>query len=234
MNIIYDIINTENKQILFNYAIIFIIFIYISVNLNFNMQILVGLFFASIIVYYWYSYRTIHNLSKINENENKFKLINSNTNTLKDDYIAQNTDYKTINNPEIVDFIFYMEDIKKYNISIYNNIIILFENFSKLYNACLIDNTFIDDYYNTLNNIKYNIIENIGKYNYIIKSPTYAKKINELQNKAEILLNKYIDELIILYKKNIKIKGYNNSTKILDTTNILPFNYLDTNMNVLF
>ena len=221
MNIVYDIINKEDDHIIFNYVLIFIIFVLIFNNLHFNMMILVGLFFASIVVYYWYTYRLVNTISKEKIINNKFDTVNPNSNIL-------------VKYPDFVDFLFYIEDFKPFDIQNYENIVNKLQNFSEINNACIIDNVFINDYYNTLNNIKFNIIKDIGKFNYTTNSSTYSNKINNAQNKIEILLNSYIDKLITIQQNIIQKNGYNNTTKIIDTTNILPFNYLETNANVLY
>lgn len=214
MNTIYNIINYEDSQMLFNYIIIFVVFILLFKTLEFNMMILVGLFFASIIVYYWYTYRIMNNLTKDDITNDKFEIVNPNSYILK-------------TYPDFVDFLFYIEDFKKFDISNYNKLVELFQNFSKLNNACTIDNNFIDDYYNTMNNIKYNIVDCLGKYNYTTNSSTFSNKINNSQTQIETILNNYMDKLITIQKNKIKKNGYNNKTKILDTTNILPYNYLE-------
>jgi hypothetical protein len=221
MNILYEIINKETNQMLFNYVVIFIIFIFIFNNVNFNMTILVGLLFATIIVYYWHSYRKINNLSEEKIQDEKFYSVNPDTNILK-------------KYPDMIDSLFYIEDFKKYNIPNYEKIVNLFQNFAELYDACIINNNFIDNYYNSLNNIKYNIINDIEKYNYVTSGSTLSNKLDNAQNNIEIMLNKYIDNLIKLQKQNIEQNGYTNYTKVLDTTNILPYNFSETNNNVLY
>ena len=221
MDVLYNIINNEGEQMIFNYAIIFVIFIFIFNNLNFNMTILLGLLFATIVVYYWYHYRTENNLINTQIYDDKFNIVNPYKKSLK-----------KYNN--IVDSLFYIEDFKKFNIPNYNKITNLFENFTSLYDNCLIDNSFIGNYYNTLNNIKYNIIDCIGKFNYTTNSSTYSDKLNDAQNKIEKLLNDYIDKIISIQNNDIKENGYNNNTKLLDISNILPSNYFETNNNVLY
>ncbi len=218
MNALYDIIHNEDNQTVFNYTVIMIIFIFVFNNITLKYSILIGMFFASIVIYYLYTDKSTTVMTKNAINTDKFEIVNPNTNIIE-------------NNKDIVDFLFYIENFKKYNIQNYYKITKLFEKFIVLYNSCLTDNALINDYYNSLNDTKYDIINCISQFEYVTFSHQQSEKLTEAQNNAEILLNNYIDKIIKINNANIKMDGYDNNTKILDTTNILPFNYKDNNLS---
>lgn len=98
-NIIYNIISNDSPQIIFNYFIGIVIFIFIFNKINFNINILIGLLFFSILVYYIYTYRNINEINNNEKYNEKFNLLYTDNNLLK-------------RYSNITDILFYIRDLK--------------------------------------------------------------------------------------------------------------------------
>ena len=212
-NILYNILNYEEPNIICNYFIILVIFIFIFSNINFSITLFIGLIFFSIFIYFLHTDRTINNINATEKINEKFKLINPTSNIL----------YKY---SDIVDIIYYIKDMQKFNIPEFNDILQLFEEFIKLYEASLVDYNFIDNSYANLLNIKIKILYKLNSLLFSTFDNNFNDKIVSTKNNTEKLLNKYLNEIILIHNKKLYYNGYNSNTKILDTSNILPYNYL--------
>jgi hypothetical protein len=215
-NTIYNIINYQEPQTLFFYGILLIIFIFISRKINFNYSILIGLIFYSIFIYYLYTDKKknyIDNFEKINT---KYELLNTNNNILK-------------KYPNIIDFLFYMSELKITSPFLYFKIQTFFVNFILLYEACLEDINLINQNYSTLGVIKNKILYTINSFTYNLLSNTETVKLYNMRKQIESMFNKFMEELLIIQKKDIYYNGYNIKTQIINTDNVLPANYFDSN-----
>ena len=213
-NIIYNIINYQESQTIFLYGIILIIFIFISGKINFNYSILIGLIFYSLFIYYLHTNKKenfVNNFEKLNT---KYELLNTNNNILK-------------KYPNIIDFLYYMTELKNISPSIYFKIQKLFVNYILLYEACLQDINLINANYFTLGIIKNKILFAINSFIFNSLSNAESVKLYDMRITVENMLNNFMEELLIIQKKDIYYNGYNIKTKIINTDNILPFNYFE-------
>lgn len=210
--IIYDIINNENQQIIFNYCILLVLIIYIFQQQQINMSILFGLILFYCILSYYYNYRKTNNLEYEKINKNKFEQIQTNNNIL--------SKYTDIN-----DLLFYFLNFKEFSIDKYNKIVLLFSNFITLYEIFIIQPKLIDNNYNSFVDLQNKIINTIEEYKFIVIDNTFYEIIDKTKNNANIILTKYINEINILHKKNIVENGYNINTKILNTSDVKPVNF---------
>ena len=218
-NIIYNILNYDEPSIIFNYGIFLIIIIFIFSKINFNINILIGLLFFSIISYYFYTYKEINTIGKLELKKNKFNSLYTKSKILE-------------KYPDIVDILFYMEEFKNQSISIYNELIKNFENFCKIYEYCTIDYKLIYSYYSTLTDIKINILFSLNSFIFSSYDNYLETKINNIKISTERTLNKLLNNLVIINKKKLYYNGYNNTTKLIDYSNIVPSNIVD-NINYL-
>lgn len=216
-NLLYNIINSNEPKNIFMYSVIIIIGIYISINITFNYNIFIGLIFCSLIIYYFYTWDKYNYLSRSSIDKEKFNLLFTKNQILQ-------------KYPYIVDFLYYFENFKSNNLQQYENLIIAFENFVKIYEYCILDNTLITKFYSTLNAQKLYIMNIINIFIFTQNRLDYDKIILAQQLQAEKILNKFLNVLVVLNKKKIYYDGYNNNTNIIDTSNILPYNiFYDTN-----
>ena len=82
----------------------------------------------------------------------------------------------------------------------------------------------INNYYSVLENLKLKVLYSLESFN------LNGANLKELyKNKLEIekILNTYLENLLLLNKKDIYYNGYNTNTKILTTNNVLEYNRFD-------
>lgn len=213
-NLLYNAINSGDPQQLFMYGIIIVIITFISTKIIYNSNVLIGLVFCSLIIYYLYTYRK-YNIMTDNEKFNeKFNSLYTKNNILS-------------KYPKIVDFLFYLENFKVNNIDAYNDILNTFENFCKIYEYCLLDYNLIFTSYQQLVDIKISILNKINNLNFIYKNVEYENVLIKQKISAEKIIDNLLNNLVILYKKKIYYDGYNNKTINIDYSNVLAYNILD-------
>ena len=206
-NLLYNIINEENNQVLFFYGVFLVIIILIFTNINFSISLFIGLIFYCIIISYNHTYNKNNKISeeyKINEKSKSVEIP-------KED-------------PEIVDFIFYLKSYKIFSTAIYNNIVTILKNFIELYNDCVKNIIIINYYYSVLENIKIKILYSLESFNL---NGANLKELSENKLEIEKILNIYLEKLLLLNKKDIYYNGYDIDTKILTTNNVLEYNRFD-------
>ena len=213
-NIIYNIINTDDPKYIFLYGIVLVIFLFTFSKINFNINLLIGLLFASILIYYIYTYREYNVLGINQKKQEKFELIHPSSNIL-DKY------------PEIVDILFYMADYKNVSINIYLSITNDFEYFCKIYEYCIIDNNLIDSYFSTLVDTKLRILNNLNNFVFNTGENIYDNKLVEIRKSTEKTLNILLDNLILLNKQSKYYKGYNIKSTVINYNKILPSNIMN-------
>ena len=217
-NILYNIINYEEPNIIFNYAILLVFFIFIFNKISVTFSLYVGLIFFTIIIYYSYTQRELNSINNIKKKKEKFNILFTKEKILE-------------KFPEFVDILFYMEDYKQYNIPVYLDIVMLFERFAGFYNDCIKNFKNINTIYQDLLDIKVTILSYLNFYIFNTGSNILDKKIVEIKNKTEQILNSYLEKIVIIQKKDLYYNGYNIDTNICSTSNILPYNFL-TNFTV--
>lgn len=215
-NVLYNVINSEDPKQLFLYGLVIVIIIFISTKISYSSNVLIGLIFCSLIIYYLYTYRKYNILTDKQKFDLKYNNLYTNDNIL-------------IKYPKIVDYLFYLENFKYKSIDNYNNIIISFQNFCKIYEYCLIDNNLIFTNYQKLIDIKNTILEQINNFIFIYENSIYENILIKQNISAEKIINELLNNLVILFKKKIYYDGYNNGTINIDYSNILPYNILYSN-----
>ncbi len=213
-NILYNIINFEEPEYLFYYGVLLVFFIFISSKITFSTSVLIGLVFYCILIYYYYTDRNLNNIYESEKFKEKFNTLKTSNYTLK-------------KYPKFVDILFYMEDFKKFSLPTYLEVVALFEEFSNLYESCNNDYNLIDSLYKNMNLVKIKIITKMNYFTLNTQSFQYSDKINDIKKNIEKVLNSYLDEIVLLQKKKIYYNGYNNTTSILDTSGVIPYNILN-------
>lgn len=212
-NILYNIINSHEPKNIFLYGIIMIICIFISTKIIYNNNILIGIIFCSIIIYYIYTYKRYNTLTSIQIEKEKFDKLNTSNNIL----------YKY---PKIVDFLFYIENLKSNNYQEFSKLIELFENFCKLYEYCLINNQLISSNYKIFVDLKITILNTINNFIFTLDKTEYENIIIKQKISAENLIDELLNNLIILNKKKTYYDGYNVYSKQINTSNVLAYNIM--------
>lgn len=205
---IYDIINSQSNFTLFFFSVLFVITILVFSSIEITFTLFVGLIIYVLFIKY---YSTMNDTKNINEQE-KFK-IKKNKYDIPD------------NHPEIIDFLFNIEDLKQFSFILFNELKILIINFVNTYDDCINDYTLVNDYYNTLVNLKLKILITIENFN--INGAPKDIVINNKQM-IENILNKYLDNLKLLNDKNNYYNGFDLYAKeITDNNNIKASNLFD-------
>ncbi len=75
--------------------------------------------------------------------------------------------------------------------------------------------------------IKIKILYKFNSFIFNTMGYQYTKNIANVRENTRKLLNQYLNDLILLQNKKIYYSGYDNTTSILNTTNIFPHNILD-------
>jgi hypothetical protein len=210
-NIIYNIVNFEEPNVVFMYGVLMLFFIIIFSKLDINYGMLIGLLFYSIVVYYFYTERNENYVYETEKYNQKFEKLQRPTKILKE-------------YPEIVDFLFYIEDMRKHSYLTYEKISNLFREFCTLYRDCNVDYNLIDSLYQKMVDIKIAIMYEINIFTYNTDGYAYTNKIFKAKEEAERILNKMLDELTLIQKKKIYYNGYNIKSKVIDTSGVLPYN----------
>lgn len=210
-NLLYNVINSQDPEQIFLYVSIIVAIIFISTKITYSSNILIGLIFCSLIIYYLYTYKKYNILSDKQKFNLKYKNIYTNDNIL-------------IKYPKIVDFLFYMESFKYNAIENYNNIIDSFENFCKIYEYCLIDYNLISTNYQKLVDQKDIILNQINNFIFVYENGKYENMLIKQKISAEKIIDELLNNLVILFKKKIYYDGYNNGTINIDYSNVLPYN----------
>lgn len=210
-NLIYNIINIDEPQYLFLYFIISIGFIFVSTKLIYNINILIGLIFASIIIYYLYTDKKYNKRTDNQLKKEKFEII-ATKNQILSKY------------PEIVDFLFYFDNYKKFSVLKYQNLVSNFESFCQIYEYCLIDNTIIFTNFNILKDIKITISNIINSFIFNSYQIEYENILIKHRISAQELLDKMLNKLVLLYKKYKYYNGYKTDSNLISYDNIFPYN----------
>ena len=239
---VYDIITNTTPQVIFYYCCILIIVILIFTNITVPITLFIGLIGYSILIYYlWYSrnVNVVDSKEKFNSKLESIQTVQSPSNKLETVQTVNGNIKLTKSKLEltelissredIVDFLYYMCDLRGLNFSLYDEITVSFSNIVFLYNSIKTDKSLVFDYYNIINTIKLKILAKIESYNLITNSITYNEKIKNLKNMAENIINKMLTELYEISKKHIYYNNYNNSTKIITKNKVLEYNILDFN-----
>jgi Ca2+/Na+ antiporter len=213
-NILYNIINYEESNIIFNYFILIIIFLFIFSNIDFKVSTFIGLIFCSIIIYYFYTYRSVNYIYEIEKKKEKFNKLSTIDKTLE-------------SYPDVVDIFYYIEDLRKFNMPQFDKIQSLTEQFFKLYEACNVDYSLINIYYQTMIDIKVLILSSLNTFIINTFNHKITDKLLLVKKNIELKLNNYLSDLFIIQEKNLYYNGYNNNTYIIDKSNVLPSNFLN-------
>jgi hypothetical protein len=196
---IYDIINSQSNFTLFFFSVLFVITILVFSSIEITFTLFVGLIIYVLFIKY---YSTMNDTKNINEQE-KFK-IKKNKYDIPD------------NHPEIIDFLFNIEDLKQFSFILFNELKILIINFVNTYDDCINDYTLVNDYYNTLVNLKLKILITIENFN--INGTPKNIVINN-KKMIENILNKYLNNLKLLNDKNNYYNGFDLYAKEIDDNN---------------
>ena len=209
---IYNYINKLDSKRLFLYITIIIFSLWLFSRLNLQQNILIGMVVLYFVLGYCYTNDTFDVDSKITSDKNKVI-----TPALK-----YSNDHK-----DIVNFLFSIQDFRRYNPVQYDNFILDIDYFFRMYrlyaqsnqNNIYIDRSTDNIYigYEVMTNLKRRILNDL--HSLIFSIPYDRQVIATLNNsikKIDITLTNYLDQISFIVDKYRNTNGYNVNTKITD------------------
>lgn len=193
-----------NRDDMFTYIVIIIIFLGIFMRLDIGLNIVFGLVLASILIYYL----------KTEKQKKVDKIIESN-----DMKIKQIRPPSIIINkyPELVDFIFSIQEFYPYSPINYEDMIDNLEDFLILYENSKIDPKHAGQYYEMAEKKKSDVINALYAIQCtveVVEKKYYINKINDACEELYFILSAYLDEIYTINQNYIGNNGYNNETKL--------------------
>ena len=135
---------------------------------------------------------------------------------------------------DIVEFLFSIQDLYIYNPPAYQELIETIKNFLTIYeetintpNTVSVHQNYTNaeiKFYHAINLLQSLIINTDSNLN---NSQDANNKINRSTKVLYSILKKYLDEIQLIIKKDIKYNGYNIHTLLLNSNKIKPYNFLD-------
>jgi hypothetical protein len=209
-NSINSILKSDDKS-KFNFFIITILLLVFINKINIKPKHIIALIVSFFIIYY------IKNEEK-NSLNNESLIQNE-----KKNLIVPKID-KIKNYKDILNFVFSIQDLSKYNPQTYEEFIINLELFLQIYENTKVDEKFFTQYYHIAKQVKDECINKL--YSIIYNLSDKIEVRNKLENAVDILkeiLNNYIEELFKICKDKLKKNGYNNKITPLNK-GFKPFN----------
>lgn len=210
----YTKINELNGGALFNYIVIFILVLAFFNRLNVTLSMFVGILIGSVIVYYNYS----KDEAKKNTAEELIITKQENIHPQPTEYIK---DY-----PDLIDFIFSIQDMRIYAPQNWEEMILNINSFIHLHMDvkngdlnCYENYEIAESKINNAVNALHSIIFGLHA------SPQLLEKHNRSHEKLHKILHHYLEEIYkICYRKIVK-NGYNHKTKIINHYGPKAYNY---------
>ncbi len=75
--------------------------------------------------------------------------------------------------------------------------------------------------------IRTKILYNLNAFTFNVYSMNESNNVIKTKNNTKKIINDMLDEIVLLYKKRIYYNGYNNTSALINTSNILPHNILE-------
>ena len=202
-----NIASTIDNTTLFWYITIFIIILYVFSLLQLNLNNILGFIIGIIIILYLYNDYIRHKTDEIT-------LLNE-----KKSLIVPSLTY-SIDNKDIVNFLFSIQDYYTYNPSAYDEMVSYIDYFFLIYNNVQYDNKSSSIYYNMLIDQKRNALNALQSILFNIpRNVDYDKKLNNAQYMLNIILNKYCKNIKDIYDLYLYENGYDNKMITLTSIN---------------
>jgi hypothetical protein len=202
----------DNKT-LFYYILIIIGIIYAFSTISIELNIILGLIIGCAIVYFLYN-------DYMKKQEDEIKI-----NSFQEKAILPSPSNNIEKRDDVVKFLFSIQDFYVYNPLAYIEMMNSLENFFRIYDETEDHKENSGLNHTILLNHKKDAINSL--HSIIYNFPTNAEYTNKLNKSITILndlLTKYLDKIYEFHKINLYENGYNINTKIIDKSNIIPYN----------
>lgn len=197
-----DIQNLDNKSIFF-YTIIVIVIIFFFSRISIELNIVYGTLIAGLV--FWYLYK------QHNENAKYGKEMLEK----KKSYIKPQGTYIT-NYPELIDFLFSVQEFYVSNPASYNAMIRTLDKFLMIYEEIQIDNSLVMYNYETLILMKREILNNFHAMIFGMTNEALTTKLSENLILFDDILDEYLIKTKRIYDEYHFKVGMTNETTFID------------------
>lgn len=187
----------------YTYIIIFFLIIIFFIKFTVTLNILFGTFVACGVIYYLWSNKQ----KKIKEHE---EIINNKKSLI---YPTINESINKIEDDELVNILYAIQDFYMYNPNAYEEMIHNVNYFFMLFNECINNNQLAGTHYDVLKNTQQNIMNSLNSILYNMPpNSDNDKKLSDAIIELKNITNKYIKYVIKLNSEYIYNNGYNVHT----------------------
>jgi len=210
----YTKLNNLNGKELFKFIVMFILVLSFFNKLNITLSMFVGILIGSVIVYYNYSKYEANKSTEDNLIISKHQNIHP-------------TPIEDIKNyPDIIDFIFSIQEMRIYAPQNWEEMILNINSFIRIHADinlgdlnCYENYEIAENKMNNATNALHSIIFGLQA------SPEVLEKHNRSHKKLHQILHNYLKEIYKICQRKIIKKGYDNTTKIINHTGPKAYNY---------
>lgn len=208
MNNIFLQIGNSDGTTIFMYVLITIIILAIFKNIDMGVNIIVAIIISLIIILFLNSLYIDKQEAIQNMYKEKYDSIVPKTDTVK-------------KYPEIVDFLFSIQDFYVYNVPAYEDMVDSIENILLLYDESQNDNSKAGIDYGLIINEQKEAVNSLHSLIYYIPSdPRYMDKLNIAVRDLDTIIYNILDDVYNLNKLYIFNNGYDRFTIELDNINM--------------
>lgn len=201
---LYEYINSFNSKAIFLYLFIFVVLLYFFKGTNIGINIILALAVGFGIVIYLNSGQQSSADNLKNQMDLKYRHIR-----------PQPTNVK--NYPELIDFIFSIQDFYVMNPQAYEEMIDSIDSFMSLYQDSLIEPKLANQSFNMADTKKHNALNSLQSI--IFNMPTDKNVTNKLKvaiRTLEKILNNYLEKMYHASQESLYKNGFDNRYNTID------------------
>lgn len=211
MGELYEYIDTWDGKMVFTYIVIFIFVVWFFSKKNIGINILVGILVASFIISYL-------NHKSMANTDTKQEILN-----IKKDSIKPKTT-KGFKHNDIINFLFSIQDLYRYNPLQYEKMVQHIHNFFELYEISFVEKKRANINYKIMENEKRDSLNSLTSLIFSLPNDIRTKeKINNAAVILDSILTNYLDQIGYISDEYLYKNGYNVDTKIINY-GTKPFN----------
>lgn len=190
---------------LYTYMVILLIIIWFFSRNNVTIGFLVSL----IVGYFVISY--------MNHHTKKLKNTQQDIVNIKEDSIKPKPKKETLQNTDIRDILFSIQDLRAYNPQSYEIMIKRMDDFFEYYNIVFTEPSRAYIYYDMMVQCKRDVLNNLSSIIFSLPEDSRVRaKLNRGVDALDESMTKYLDHISYVADEYLYVNGYNTDTKILN------------------
>lgn len=217
---VFTFIDGINNKTLFWYIIIIFFFLVVFSRFSVQLNIIFGIIIAVLVIFYLQEREQISTATQEKQTETKLEYIKPEPEKFK-------------NHPDIIDFVFSVQDFYVYNPQAYEEFIDNLDNFFSLHRDIFGGNQLQNSYYQIAESKKMNAQNAFMSLIHSLPSNKFiTEKFDRAHKRLETILNKYLNELYDRCQTDILRDGFdiykmqiNTGPKEWNTYLNKPFTY---------